>query len=157
MIGARVRRQAVFGVAGALAFITACGAGEPKPAALDARNEACRFCRMAVSDARFAAQIAAPGEEPLFFDDVGCLAGYLREAKSVASGAAAFVADHRTGEWVLAARAVYAQSPSIQTPMNSHILTYASAASRDEDPAAHDGRAVPVSAVFPVAPPEGRR
>ncbi len=34
---------------------------------------------MAVSSARFASQIVAPGEEPRFFDDLGCLAAYLRE------------------------------------------------------------------------------
>ena len=33
-----------------------------------------RSCRMAVSAAGVAAQVVAPGEEPRFFDDIGCLA-----------------------------------------------------------------------------------
>ena len=54
-------------------------AGDAPPAALDTRNETCRSCRMPVSDPRLAAQLAAPGEEPVFFDDIGCLRDFLRE------------------------------------------------------------------------------
>ena len=54
----------------------ACG-GPPGPAALDTKNDACAWCRMGASDARFAAQLVAPREEPRFFDDIGCLAAFL--------------------------------------------------------------------------------
>jgi len=50
-------------------------------------------------------------------------------------GARAFVADHRTGEWVPAESAVYSRAP-IDTPMGSHLIAHASAASRDLDPQA---------------------
>jgi len=53
--------------------LTACTRGPAHPGTLDTRNDACAHCRMAVSDPRFAAQLAAPGEEPRFFDDLGCL------------------------------------------------------------------------------------
>ena len=121
---------------------TACGGGAPEPAALDARNEACASCRMAVSNARFSSQLVASGELPRFFDDLGCLAAFLKAGKAPA-GAVAFVADHRTKAWVPADHAVYTKVPGLETPMGSHVIAHADAASRDQDPDAKGG--VPVA------------
>ncbi len=139
----------------ALLAALACRARPPSPAPLDTRNDACAFCRMAVSDRHFAAQLVAPGEEPLFFDDLGCLSRHLAKARSPA-GAVAFVADHRTGEWVRAARAVYTRNPQLETPMGSHLVAHADAASRDVDPAARGGVPASAAELFgPAGPPDG--
>lgn len=138
----------------ALAVLAGCASGPPAPAALDTRTEACRWCRMAVSEARFAAQLVAPAEEPRFFDDLGCLRDFLR-AGGVAAESAAYVADHRTREWVEAARAVYTRVPGLQTPMGSHLIAHADAASRDVDPAARGGAALAAAEVFGAALPPG--
>jgi len=120
-----------------------CGGGAPEPAALDTRNEQCASCRMAVSDVRFSSQLVAPGELPRFFDDLGCLADYLKAGKAPA-GAVAFVADHRTKAWIRADRAVYTRVAGLATPMGSHVIAHADAASRDADADARTG--APVSA-----------
>jgi copper chaperone NosL len=112
---------------------------------------------MAVSDARFAAQLAAPGEEARFFDDIGCLRDFLREAGGPTAGAVAYVADHRTRAWMPAADAIYTRVPALQTPMSSHLLAHADAASRDADPDAAGGTPVAVAEVFGPAGPPGRR
>jgi copper chaperone NosL len=132
-----------------------CGGGAPEPAALDTRNEACASCRMAVSSAAFAAQLVAPGELPRFFDDLGCLGDYLKAGKAPA-GATAFVADHRTKAWVRADRAVYTRVPGLETPMGSHAIAHAHAASRDADPDARTGaRLSPAELFGPGGPPIG--
>ncbi len=134
----------------------ACRGGTPEPAALDTRNEACASCRMAVSDARFASQLVAPGELPRFFDDLGCLATWL-EKHSTPQGAVVFVADHRTKAWVRADRAVYTRVSGLETPMSSHLVAHADAASRDHD---EDGAGTPVTLaeVFgPKGPPRGEQ
>lgn len=123
-----------------LLSIAGCGGGPVGPADLDTRNESCGWCRMGVSDRRFAAQVVAPSEEPRFFDDLGCLESYLAGTK-LPPGAALFVADHRTKEWVPAARAVYTRVAGLSTPMGSHLLAHADAASRDADPDARGGTA----------------
>jgi copper chaperone NosL len=139
----------------ALALVPAgCTSGAPAPAPLDTRNEACASCRMAVSDARFAAQVVAPGEVPRFFDDLGCLAAYLRSGAAPAQ-ATAFVADHRTRAWVRAEVAVYTRVPALSTPMASHLIAHADAASRDQDDAARGGTAVAARELFPPAAPAG--
>jgi copper chaperone NosL len=120
----------------------ACGAA-PQPAALDTRNDTCGACRMTVSSVKFAAQVVAPGEEPVFFDDLGCFSRYLRDRGDLPRGAVGFVADHRTGEWVPAGSAVFSRVLSLETPMGSHLIAHASALSRDSDPLARGGVDVP--------------
>ncbi len=135
--------------------LQACEGGPPQPVPLDTRNEACAGCRMAVSQAIFASQLVAPGELPRFFDDLGCLAGFVKGGK-VPPGAVTFVADHRTREWVRADRAVYTRVPGLETPMGSHVIAHADAASRDQDPVARGGSPVSVAELFgPSGPPTG--
>lgn len=140
----------------ALAVVGAsCARGPAPPVALDlSSREDCRWCRMAIADARTAGQIVAPLEDPLFFDDIGCLAEYLASRGTHAAGAVAYVADHRTGTWVPAAKAVYTRGNAFETPMASHLMAHESAASRDADPAAADGTPVPVADLYgPGGPP----
>ena len=140
-----------------LALLTGCAGGAAKPAVLDTRTDACGACRMAVSDRRFAAQLVAPGDEPVFFDDVGCLASYLTQHAALPRGAVAYVADHRTREWVLASAAILTKVGGLATPMGSHVIAHASAASRDADPAARGGTPVLPAALFAAPIPDGTR
>ena len=127
-----------------LAAAAACSEGAPKPASLDTKTEMCRSCRMPVSDASLAAQLVAPGEEPKFFDDLACLRDFLASSPASA-GSVAWVADHRTRAWTRASTAVYTRC-GLETPMGSHWIAHADAASRGADPAAAGGE--------PVSPPE---
>ncbi len=141
----------------ATALLTAaCSAGPARPAALDTKTEICRSCRMPVSDARLASQIAAPRQEPVFFDDIGCLKDFLARS-AVPEASVAYVADHRTKAWVRASRALYTRA-AVETPMGSHWIAHADAASRDADPAARGGINVAASEIFgPAGPPDGGR
>ncbi len=143
-------------VAAALA-LAACSRGAPGPAPLDTRNDACAGCRMAVSDARFAAQVVAPREEARFFDDVGCLQGWLKERGGLPANGAAYVADHRTRDWVRADAATFTMVPALETPMSSHVVAHADAASRDADPQAAGGTPVPASEILGPAAGAGAR
>lgn len=125
----------------------ACAAGPPPPAALDTRSDTCRNCRMVASDPHFAAQIVADGEEPAFFDDLGCLREYLGRQRLLPQGAAIYVADHRTGAWVPASSAVYTRLLGPATPMGGGLAAHADEASRKADPATAGGADVPASAV----------
>jgi copper chaperone NosL len=96
---------------------------------------------MAVSEPRFASQVLAPGEVPRFFDDLGCLTSYLK-ARRLPAETAVYVTDHRSRAWVAAAAAVYTRVPTIATPMGSHLVAHADAASRDQDALARGGTLV---------------
>jgi copper chaperone NosL len=113
--------------------------------------------RLPVSDARLAAQIVAPGEEPKFFDDIGCLRDHLIRTPAL-RGSTAFVADHRTGVFIRASQALITRCPAVETPMGSHLLAHTDAASRDADPAAEGGTPVlPREILGPAVPPGGPR
>jgi copper chaperone NosL len=103
---------------------------------------------MAVSDGRFAAQLVVPGDDPRFFDDIGCLADYLRAKRDLPNGSLAYVADHRTKAWVEAGAAVYTRVKALDTPMGSHLVAHVDAASRDADSDARGGAPLPSADVF---------
>ena len=124
----------------------ACGRTvAPEP--LDTRNDTCATCRMTVSDRHLAAQIVASGDEPRFFDDLGCLSQYLA-AHPVPRDVAVFVADHRTGDWVPAERAVFSRLTQRSTPMASGLVAHESTASRSADAAAAGSTIVPATVVL---------
>lgn len=131
----------------AFALVAACAARPVEPGRVDTAHDACRHCRMIVSDPRLAAQIVAPGEEPLIFDDIGCLRDYLASVR-VADDAVTFVADHRTGAWVAARGATFTRMVSIATPMASGLIAHADEASRDADPSAANGEHLDAHAIF---------
>lgn len=117
-------------------LVAGCSLTRTTPQPLDTSGkEACAFCRMAIVDGSTAAQIVAPGEEPRFFDDLGCLRQYLATTK-LPWKAAVYVADHRTRAWVPLGRALFARQPALETPMGSQLIAHASAGSRDADAAA---------------------
>jgi copper chaperone NosL len=111
---------------------------------------------MAISDPRTAAQLVAPLQDPVFFDDIGCLRDYLRQSGAPHPGDVAYVADHRTGDWVPAAAATYTRAPALDTPMGSHLIAHADSASRAGDPASAGGSPVETTDLFgPGGPPDG--
>lgn len=129
-------------------FAAACGSVTLAPAAVRLGEDACAHCRMTLVSVRTAAQIVAPGEEPLMFDELGCLRDYIG-AHPVPAGARIYVADHRTGEWRDAASATFTRT-SITTPMSSGLIAHANAESRDADPDARGGQ--PLAAAEVLAP-----
>ena len=129
-------------------LLNGCGSEPPLPAALDARGDACAFCRMTVSASDVVAQLVAPGEEPRFFDDVGCLAAFLKAQAHQPDGAIAYVIDHRTRTWVRADRAVYTRVPDLDTPMGSNLVAHSDAESRRADPLTARGSITHVADIF---------
>ena len=128
--------------------LAGCSLSRTTPAALDTSGqESCAFCRMAIVDGATAAELVAPGEEPRFFDDLGCLRSYLTSTK-LPWKAVVYVADHRTKAWVPLSQAVYARQPALQTPMGSQLIAHASEASRANDAAAHGATPLTAADVF---------
>jgi copper chaperone NosL len=134
-------------LATALLLTAGCGpGGAPGPVAIDMGRDACRHCRMAIVSAATAAEIVSPGEEPLFFDDIGCLRDFVAAAP-VARDAVVFVADHRTAAWVDARQAVFTKT-TLQTPMGSGLVAHADTISREQDPAARGGATVSIESIL---------
>lgn len=101
--------------------VASCG-GPPQPAELVLGQEMCSHCRMSIVQRELAAQAVQSGRTE-FFDDPGCLAQWVRQARP-GTEAALFVADFETGRWLDARKALYMQSPLLPTPMLSGLAAY---------------------------------
>lgn len=95
----------------------------------------CSFCRMAISEKRFAAEIITDNEEVFKFDDIGCLLRYRKASADKIKIAAIFVADYETRDWIKADEAFFVRSAAVKTPMSGGILAFADKAKADAEAA----------------------
>lgn len=130
-----------------LLSMAACRTADVHPASFDVAHEPCAHCRMTGSNGRAVAQLVVPGEEPLFFDDIGCLGDYLEKA-TVPATAVSFVTDYGTRAWVPTSSASFVRQASIDTAMGSHLIAFASSSARDASADAKGGQPVAVDTIL---------
>jgi copper chaperone NosL len=106
----------------AMAVLAGCARPAPRPIALG--EESCRHCHMAIADPRFAAELVTTTGMVFVFDDVGCLAAFVREGSvPAAEQHSLWVYDYLQPDSLLdARRAVYLSMDSLATPMASHLV-----------------------------------
>lgn len=109
-----------------LLLLAACASEPPGPAELAFGSESCSFCRMVIADKRFPAQIVSPAHDPLFFDDLDCLARHLT-AQPLPDEATVFVTDYKGSTWIAARTADFFRCPGMASPMNSGLIASAKA------------------------------
>ena len=81
-----------------------------EPVAIEA-NDMCAFCRMSISEKRYAAELIDQDGEVSKFDDIGCMANFRKQKTNDGSIRATFVIDFERREWLKAEDAFYVRSP----------------------------------------------
>jgi copper chaperone NosL len=110
---------------GALALVIACAPGAPEAILFGA--DGCFFCRMTISDRRFAASLVTTKGRTLKFDSVECLLDYVRKADR-SQIASMWVSDFRTpGRMLDVESARFIDIGSGRTPMGRGLAAVASA------------------------------
>ena len=104
-----------------LMLLLACASESLAPAEIAFGSESCAFCRMVISDKRFPAQVVSRAHDPLFFDDLDCLARHVA-ARPLPEGAAAFVTDYKNSTWIAAREASFYRCPGMASPMSSGLI-----------------------------------
>ena len=104
-------------------FLIACASGEITPVPIE-DGDMCSFCKMAISEKQFAAEIVTDDERVLKFDDVGCLLRHRQRAGDNDRPAAIFVTDHDSRQWLKAEAAFFVRSKTVKTPMGSGIVAF---------------------------------
>jgi copper chaperone NosL len=104
-------------------LLSACSGGAIKPVDIEA-SDMCSFCRMAISEKRYAAEIIDEEENVMKFDDIGCMLRYRDAAGTTLKTAAIFVTDFETREWLPADKAFFVRRANVKTPMGSGIVAY---------------------------------
>lgn len=109
------RRRAAGQLARAATAMALAGCGTGVPAiALDL--DSCEFCRMTISDARYAAAATTATGRTVRFDSIECLTGWVLEQEHPPRRA--WVTDYdRPGVLIDAATAAFAQGPEGSSPM----------------------------------------
>ena len=104
-----------------LLALPGCGSGalEPQPVPLD--HAECASCRMLISRVDDAAQAVAPGDEPRFYDDRGCLA---KDVALLPSGARLFVQLDGGAGWTDVDHAFFAFPANARTPMGYGVTAF---------------------------------
>ena len=102
-----------------------CGRSETKPVELFP-EDMCAYCRMGMSDPRFAAEIISDGSEVFKFDDIGCMDRY-RVLTPGLTVAAAFVKDFETSAWIRFEKSIVIKT-GVATPMGSGKVAFADSA-----------------------------
>lgn len=106
-----------------LVVLASCQKKTAEPVTIEA-SDMCSFCRMSISEKRYAAEFVDNDGQPFKFDDIGCMANYLKQKKSNTAIAATFVMDFDRLEWVKAENAFYVRSSDFKTPMNGGIVAF---------------------------------
>ena len=82
----------------------------------------CEYCKMAISQKRYAAELIDSEGRALKFDDIGCMKNFVD--RSAPKAAAYFVMDFDERQWIKAEDAYYMRSPELTTPMNGSIVAF---------------------------------
>jgi copper chaperone NosL len=92
---------------------------------------------MMVSQLQHAAQAVAPGVEPRFYDDRGCLAA---DVAALPPGALLFVQQDNASGWIDVSSAFFAFPSGLRTPMGYGVTAFSTEA--DAARVDRDGRAL---------------
>ena len=106
-----------------LMVLAQCQRRAAEPVAIEA-NDMCSFCRMSISERRYAAELIDEEGEVFKFDDIGCLANFMKQKRNNATIRATFVMDFDRREWLKAENGFYVRSSELKTPMNGGIVAF---------------------------------
>lgn len=113
------------------------------PHAVHYGEDVCERCRMIISDKRFAAQFITGRGEAKKYDDIGCMADDLKDArKRGETPLAVYISDYNTGEWLEAGKAFYLQNSELKSPMGYNIAAFGSGEDMNASPLYKNGKAL---------------
>jgi len=87
-------------------------------------DDMCSYCKMAISEKQYAAELVDSEGQAFKFDDIGCMSNFIKSRKDVAQMAASFVMDFNERQWIRAEDAYYVRAPELSTPMNGGIIAF---------------------------------
>ncbi len=103
-------------------FLAACSQKPTDPVEIDP-SDMCRYCKMAISEKRYAAEFIDKQGEAYKFDDLGCMNKFLQTKKLGQDGPQYYFAiDYESKQWLPAQLASFVRSNQFKTPMSGGIV-----------------------------------
>jgi len=114
----------------ALIVISACTNQKPKP--IDVGQDNCAYCKMGITDPRFASELITSKGKVYKFDAIECLVAYYQElGSSEQNNTKLWVHDFLQPErWLSAKNALFMRSSEIHSPMSLNLLAVANDSER---------------------------
>lgn len=116
-------KRNVIGLIICFSALASCQQQRLEPVAL-APEDMCSFCRMAISEKRYAAQLLDNQGQVFKFDDIGCMANFMQRNNIDGTTVARFVMDFDERIWIKAEDAYYVHSSEVTTPMNGSVIAF---------------------------------
>lgn len=105
-----------------IVLMTSCG--DKKPEAIKLNSDNCDYCKMTISDARFAAELITTKGRVYKFDDIACLQNYKKENEKV-QYSRTYVSDYCNPALLIEAEtAKFVHGEKVNSPMGGNIAAY---------------------------------
>ena len=108
----------------------------------------CSYCKMAISEKRYAGELIDSEGQAFKFDDIGCMLNFIKSRKNTAKIAAYFVMDFDERQWIKAEGAYYVRSSEITAPMNGGVIAFKDQAKAQEAIGRYHGKLLRFGDVF---------
>ena len=106
----------------AMLTLSACSSNEPKPIKLN--KDGCDFCKMKISNGKFASEIITKKGRYYKFDDIACMVQYVKINTSVPY-TSFFINDYLQGNTLIPAeRSYYIKGGLLSSPMRGNVAAF---------------------------------
>jgi copper chaperone NosL len=122
-----------------VAVFANCQKRTVEPVAI-APEDMCSYCKMAISEKQYAAELIDGEGQPSKFDDIGCLLNFIKKRSVSVSAASFFVMDFDQRQWIKAESAYYVRSSELTTPMNGAIIAFKNQSTAQEAAGKYHGK-----------------
>jgi len=102
-------------------FVACSDADKPEP--INRNEDVCAQCSMTITDVKYACELFE-GAIVRKFDDLMCMANYIRDKGLSAETSRIWVTDFDSQEWVRGQEAFYVRSSEIRSPMASGLAAF---------------------------------
>ena len=106
-----------------VAVLANCQKRTVEPVAI-AHEDICSYCKMAISEKQYAAELIDGEGQASKFDDIGCMLNFVKRGSVSVTAASFFVMDFDQRQWIKADSAYYVRSSELTTPMNGGIIAF---------------------------------
>lgn len=106
-----------------VSLLTSCQRSITGPIAL-APEDMCSYCKMAISEKRYAVEFIDSEGQAFKFDDIGCMTNFVKSKTNTTQIVARYVMDFDERQWIKAEDAYYVRASELSTPMNGGIIAF---------------------------------
>ena len=113
----------LLGLLASLSYLVGCQSPNFQPVEI-VTEDMCSYCRMAITEKRYAAQFLDEDGQAFKFDDVACMMNYLKAKKDQVPVSHYYVVDFDSKQWITVNEAWFVRSQEFKTPMGGGTLAF---------------------------------